>query len=222
VSSEKDTISVVVIQKGGVFYGLEVDEIIDTLSTDADVDSELTRQPGFFGNLNTPDGLIVAIDPFEIIALAYPDAVPAERAAQGGVIPIKGKRQKRPLRILLVEDTVFFRKAVTIILQKEGHDVTIAVDGKEAVEILNRHSDKFDLIISDIEMPRMNGFEFAQAVRANQNFSLIPLLALSSRADKKYAEQGLKAGFNRYLEKLKPGLLIEAISDLVEGEREAA
>ena len=128
----------------------------------------------------------------------------------------------RPLRILLVEDTVFFRKAVTIILQKEGHEVTIAVDGKEAVEILNRHSEKFDLIISDIEMPRMNGFELAQAVRASQGFSLIPLLALSSRADKKYAEQGLKAGFNRYLEKLKPGLLIETISDLMEGAREAA
>jgi two-component system chemotaxis sensor kinase CheA len=222
MNSEKETISVVVIQKGGVFYGLEVDEIIDTLSTDADVDSELTRQPGFFGNLNTPDGLIVAIDPFEIIALAYPESASAEKSVQAGVTPINSKRQKRPLRILLVEDTVFFRKAVTIILQKEGHDVTIAVDGKEAVEILNRHSEKFDLIISDIEMPRMNGFEFAQAVRANQSFSLIPLLALSSRADKKYAEQGLKAGFNRYLEKLKPGLLIETISDLMEAGRESA
>ncbi len=222
LSSEKDTLSVVVIQKGGVFYGLEVDEIIDTLSTDADVDSELTRQAGFFGNLNTPDGLIVAIDPFEIIGLAYPDSVSAGKSDQGAVIPIKGKKKMRPLRILLVEDTVFFRKAVTIILQKEGHEVTIAVDGKEAVEILNRHSEKFDLIISDIEMPRMNGFELAQAVRASQGFSLIPLLALSSRADKKYAEQGLKAGFNRYLEKLKPGLLIETISDLMEGAREAA
>jgi CheY-like chemotaxis protein len=221
-NSEKDTISVVVIQKGGVFYGLEVDEIIDTLSTDADVDSELTRQPGFFGNLNTPDGLIVAIDPFEIIAMAYPDSASAEKAVHGGVIPIKSKKQLRPLKIMLVEDTVFFRKAVTIILQKEGHDVTIAVDGKEAVEILNRHSEKFDLIISDIEMPRMNGFELAQALRANQSFALIPLLALSSRADKKYAEQGLKAGFNRYLEKLKPGLLIETISDLMEPGRAAA
>jgi CheY-like chemotaxis protein len=68
----------------------------------------------------------------------------------------------------------------------------------------------------------MNGFELAQALRANQSFALIPLLALSSRADKKYAEQGLKAGFNRYLEKLKPGLLIETISDLMEPGRAAA
>ena len=221
-SSTKETLSVVVIQKGGVFYGLEVDEIIDTLSTDADVDSELTRQPGFFGNLNTKDGLIVAVDPFEIIGLAYPDAAVSSKGGQLSSIPIAGKKAKRPLKILLVEDTVFFRKAVTIILQKEGHDVTIAVDGKEAVEILNRTGGAFDLIISDIEMPRMNGFEFAQAVRANQSFSLIPLLALSSRADKKYAEQGLKAGFNRYLEKLKPGLLIDTILDLMNEGRMAA
>ena len=219
---QKETISVVVIQKGGVFYGLEVEEIVDTLSTDADVDSELTRQPGFFGNLNTPDGLIVAIDPFEIIGLAYPEKAISIHHEQLGTTALKGPKAKRELKILFVEDTVFFRKAVTIILQKEGHDVTIAVDGKEGVEILNKNPEKFDLIISDIEMPRMNGFELAQAIRSNSKFSRLPLLALSSRADKKYADQGIKAGFNRYLEKLKPGILIEAISDLMDSERKSA
>jgi two-component system chemotaxis sensor kinase CheA len=218
----RETISVVVIQKGGVFYGLEVEEIVDTLSTDADVDSEFTRQPGFFGNLNTPDGLIVAIDPFEIIGLAYPEKAVGASLDHAQPLALKSPKAKRELKILFVEDTVFFRKAVTIILQKEGHDVTIAVDGKEGVEILNKYPEKFDLIISDIEMPRMNGFELAQAIRSNHKFASLPLLALSSRADKKYADMGIKAGFNRYLEKLKPGILVDAISDLVNIERKSA
>jgi two-component system, chemotaxis family, sensor kinase CheA len=208
-------IPVVVIQKAGLLYGLEVEEIVDTLSTDAEVDSTFTRQPGFFGNLNTPDGLIVAIDPFELIDIQHPD-----KSIQKG--SQSTQKVTRPLKILFAEDTVFFRKAVSIILQKEGHDVTHAVDGKEAFEIISQSPEKFDLIISDIEMPRMNGFELATAVRASGKHPNLPLLALSSRADKKYADLGLQAGFNRYLEKLKPAVLLEAIAELSVLNREAA
>ena len=211
-TKDSEMIPVVVIQKAGVLYGLEVDEIIDTLSSDAVVNSDIAKQNGFFGTLNTPEGIICAIDPFEIISLT--GNLPKAEEIR--------KKQNSKLKILLVEDTVFFRKAVTLILEKEGHEVTIALDGQEAIEILNKKSNHFDLIISDIEMPRMNGFELAAAVKSNPAFAHLPLLALSSRADKKYFDQGMKAGFNRYLEKLKPTLLIEAISDLVPEERKSA
>ncbi len=219
--SARGILSVVVIQKAGVLYGLEVDEIVDTLSTDAEVDTLLNKQPGLFGNLNTPDGLIVAIDPFEIIASAFPATVVPIRSEKIGA-SVSVLNQARGLKILFVEDTVFFRRAVSIVLEKEGYDVTIALDGRDAVEILDRNPDKFDLIISDIEMPRMNGFELARAIRSNQRFSGLPLLALSSRADRKYAEMGIESGFNVYLEKLKPAILLDAIQKLVSDERRSA
>jgi CheY-like chemotaxis protein len=100
--------------------------------------------------------------------------------------------------------------------------VTLAIDGKDAMEILEKSVRKFDLIVSDIEMPRMNGFELAQAVRSNSHFSAIPLLAISSRADKIYSDRGLKSGFDIYLEKLKPALLLDAVSKLMKSQRRAS
>jgi two-component system chemotaxis sensor kinase CheA len=219
---KNEVLSVVVIQKGDALYGLEVDEIVDTLSTSAEVDSGLATQAGFFGNLNTPEGLIVAVDPFELIDLQYPKKVAQTPAGSTEALPHRVSRNMRPLKILFAEDTVFFRKAVTIILKKEGHEVTHAVDGREAYEILSQNPGKFDLIISDVEMPRMNGFEFAAAVRANPEFCKLPMLALSSRADRKYADLGMKAGFNFYLEKLKPAILLDTISQLSESDRMSA
>ena len=219
-SESNENLAVVVVQKAGTLYGLEVEEIIDTLSTDADVDSVLGKQPGLFGSLNMPDELVVTLDPFELISLAYPEIkIPSSVQSSVGT---SGRAFRRPLKILFAEDTSFFRKAVSIILQKEGHDVTIAVDGKEALEILSIGTKSFDLLISDIEMPRLNGFELAEAIRANPRFSGLPMLALSSRADNTYANRGLKSGFDCYLEKLKPGLLLDAIERLTVSERRSA
>src|SRR5690606_9425163 len=97
------------------------------------------------------------------------------------------------LRVLLVEDTVFFRRAVADVLTKAGHSVTMANDGKEAIDTLEKNPDAFDLVVSDIEMPRMNGFELAKAIRANRNLSNLPLLAVSSRADQNYSDKGIEA-----------------------------
>lgn len=219
----KETIPVVVIQKAGLLYGLEVEEIVDTLSTDAPVDTAFVKQSGIFGNLNTPEELIVAIDPFELIGNAYPESV--SKPAAISLVPQSVDHipaQSKNLNILLVEDTVFFRRAIADVLKKAGHEITLAVDGKDAFEILEKNQAKFDLVVSDIEMPRMNGFELAKAIRANKNLSHLPMLAISSRADKGYTDQGLKSGFNIYLEKLKPNILLDAVASLTSSNRRSA
>jgi two-component system, chemotaxis family, sensor kinase CheA len=222
VEKQREVISVVVIQKGDLLYGLEVEEILDTLSSDAEVDSSITRIPGFFGNLNTPEGLVVAVDPYELIRIAFPEQKHQNMQGDSATCIASAGKSRKQLKILLVEDTPFFRKAVAGILQKEGHTIILANDGQEAFEILNQDAHRFDLVISDIEMPKMNGFELAKAIRAHEKLKAIPLLALSSRSDKKYSDLGLEAGFNVYLEKLKPGILIEAISRLSPKEEVAA
>lgn len=220
-SETQDKIPVVVIQKAGSLFALEVDEIVDTLSTAAEVDTALVKQDGIFGNLSTAEELFVIIDPFELIGAAYPDS---SAGILSGATTSKNAATNSPssvLNILLVEDTVFFRRAVSNVLTNAGHKVTSAVDGREAMDLLEQDPRKFDLIVSDIEMPRMNGFEFARAVRANKDTLGIPMMAISSRADKSYLEEGLKAGFNVYLEKLKPAVLMTEVHALTSKRRAA-
>ncbi len=221
----KDSCSVVVVQKSGVLYGLEVDEIVDTLSTDSEVETALVRRKGVFGNLNTAEELIVAVDPFEIINSVFKDSeslsdqeAPVELVAKAVKKKVDSNAQ---LEILLVDDTVFFRKNVAKIFEKAGHQVTLAVDGIDAIAILEKDPKKFQIVVSDIEMPRMNGFELAQAIRSNQNYASLPLLALSSRADKDYMQRGLEAGFDIYLEKLQPEVLLNSVNQLVKPHRKA-
>lgn len=252
--SKKEIISVVVVERAGAFYGVEVDAILDTLSTTAEMDHALVKQPGIFGSLNTKDELIVVMDPFELIGKAFPEKFaaveeqnfqaqtsptprsvpmpvrvppppPQALSQTGSMTPGHSEREKMARtsgKILLAEDTVFFRRAIKTVLEKTGYDVITASNGQEALNILNRKDDQFDLIISDIEMPVLNGFQFAAALRKHPDFAQLPLLAVSSRADQKYIVDGKKAGFDSYLEKLKPAVLLDTVSELLQKKRGAA
>ena len=212
---ESSKISVVVIQKAGHFYGIAVDEIVDTLSTAVEMESPIKKHPGICGNLNTKEELIVLIDPFEIIHNAFFDV------EQEDVMPLLDNDMVNG-RILLVEDTVFFRRTVKSLLEKRGYEVIAAGDGQEALDILNNEKIAFDLIVSDIEMPKINGFQLAKQIRSHPVYSSIPMIALSSRADKDYKNEGIKSGFDIYLEKLKPNVLLAAISELSQKTGKAA
>ena len=225
-SKENESVPVIVIQRAGMLFGLEVDGIIDTLSTAAETDTNLVKHPGIYGNLNTEDELIVVVDPFELISKAYPDLAGHEAggklaAAREEILTELSKQvqstpaHSRQKRVLLVEDTVFFRKAIKSVLEKDGFEVISATNGEEAIEVLNQQNGAFDIIVSDIEMPKLNGFQLAQAIRKNPSFCHLPMLAISSRADKQYVADGTKAGFDVYLEKLKPEILLSAVADLL-------
>jgi two-component system chemotaxis sensor kinase CheA len=218
-----EMISVVVVERGGHLYGIEVDEILDTLSTAADLDRSLNQSSCIIGNIATNNELIVAVDPFEMISVAFGQSVQQKSlnenvlaAHQGGASARTGAKE-----ILLVEDTAFFRRIVKEVLEKAGYKVTAAVDGMEAAEILQKGGHEFSLILTDIEMPRMNGFELAKAVRANSKHKATPILALSSRFDQKYTAEAARVGIDHYLEKMKPEILLEAVSSLIQKRRAA-
>ena len=122
----------------------------------------------------------------------------------------------------MVEDIVFFKRAISKVLLEAGHEVVIANDGRDALELLEAGHHTFDLVVSDIEMPRMNGFELAKAIRASGSHSALPLLAISSRADKSSKDLGIKSGFNIYLEKLKAETLLGAVAELAISVRRSA
>ncbi len=103
-------------------------------------------------------------------------------------------------RILIADDSPTIRKFVTLSLKMNGFDILAAQDGMEALELLP--SNKVDLIITDLNMPNLDGFEFIKSVRENEQYKEIPIIILSSLDRKDDIERGLKIGADSYL--IKP------------------
>ena len=109
--------------------------------------------------------------------------------------------------VLLVDDSAFFRNMLAPVLKAAGYRVSVATNAKEGLGVL-RSGNHFDAILTDIEMPEMNGFEFAETVRADHKFGHMPIIALSSMISPAAIERGRLAGFHDYVAKFdRPGLI---------------
>jgi PAS domain S-box-containing protein len=114
---------------------------------------------------------------------------------------IRAAAAVRPLHILLAEDNVVNQKVATTLLQRQGHAVRVAPNGAEALEALTREA--FDLILMDLQMPVMNGYDATQAIRAREGDTgrHTPIVALTAHTMKGDRETCLKAGMDDYLGK---------------------
>jgi len=108
-------------------------------------------------------------------------------------------------RILLCDDEMMNRKVASKILTKEGYEVIEAENGKEALSLLEKY--KFDLILMDLMMPVMDGFEATKRIKQNEDIATIPLIIISALSDKEAIHKGLSLGADDYL--TKPFDLIE-------------
>ena len=101
--------------------------------------------------------------------------------------------------ILIADDSPTIRKFVSVSLKMQGFEVIVASDGMEAAELLPKQ--KVDLIITDLNMPNLDGFEFIKSIRSSQENKDIPIIILSSLNNEEDIERGLKYGANSYLVK---------------------
>ena len=101
--------------------------------------------------------------------------------------------------IMVVDDSVTVRKVTSRVLEREGFIVATAKDGVEATEMLAEV--KPDLMLLDIEMPRMDGFEVARVVRSSEEFSQLPIIMISSRTGEKHQQRAKDIGVNEFLGK---------------------
>jgi two-component system chemotaxis sensor kinase CheA len=109
--------------------------------------------------------------------------------------------------ILLVDDSAFFRNMLAPVLKAAGYRVRVATNAEEGLLAL-RSGEEFDAVLTDIEMPDMNGFEFAETIRADQKLNDVPIIALSSMISPAAIERGRQAGFHDYVAKFdRPGLI---------------
>ena len=118
-------------------------------------------------------------------------------------------------RILVAEDSITVREVERQLLTRLGYDVAVAVDGMDAWNQLR--AGRFDMLVTDIDMPRMNGIELVQLVRADPRFANLPIAVVSYKDREEDRRAGLDAGANAYLTKgsFRDQSFIATITDLV-------
>lgn len=116
-------------------------------------------------------------------------------------------------RVLLVDDSPFFRNMLTPLLKVAGYDVT-TLDNPMAALQMRDNGENFDIIVSDIEMPTMNGFEFAKKVReAGSRWGETPMVALTSHATQQDIQHGIDVGFSKYIAKFDRDTLLSTLTE---------
>lgn len=131
--------------------------------------------------------------------------------SKGGADAGRAKR-----RVLIVDDSPFFRNMLMPVLSVAGYDVTATESPSEAFSLCESGVD-FDAIVSDIEMPEMNGFEFARRVKTESRWSNTPMVALSSHATPQDMDRGREVGFCGYVAKFDKDALLHTLSKTLFG-----
>ena len=118
-------------------------------------------------------------------------------------------------KILVAEDSITARTLIKNILETAGYQVSTAVDGTDAFTMA--HSDKFDLIVSDVDMPRMNGFELTAKIRNNKKLSEVPMVLITALESREDRERGIEVGAYAYIIKssFDQANLLEIIKKLI-------
>ena len=203
---------ILVFTDGDRSMGLIVDEIVDIIDQVLDIELKSDRK-GFLGSAVIDGKATELVDVGHYLQQAFEDWFGTQETAAFG----EGSSQN----ILLVDDSPFFRNMLQPLLEVAGYSVTTASDAQEALN-LREQGQEFDCIISDIEMPGMNGFELARAIRTDGPWRETPIVALSSHATQKDFERGRTAGFTDYVAKFDRDGLITALSDTITHKEVAA
>jgi chemosensory pili system protein ChpA (sensor histidine kinase/response regulator) len=204
---EENAVSLVLIRAGDSSTALLMDSlegsreiVVKTLGP------HIASVPGVTGATILGDGRVIMIlDPGTLVR-AHRSAAVAHLAPQ----PVA----KAPLAALVVDDSITMRRVTQRLLERRGVKVYTARDGLDAITVLQEHP--VDIILLDIEMPRMDGYQLASHVRNDARFKQLPIIMITSRSGEKHRAKAIEIGVNDYLSKpYQESQLITAIEALV-------
>ncbi|MBE0701594.1 MAG: hybrid sensor histidine kinase/response regulator, partial [Afipia sp.] len=187
---------ILVFVDDGRSMGLVVDEIVDIVEESLNIEVA-SAQDGLLGSAVIKGQATEVIDVGYFLPMAFADWFTRKDM----------QRTSLTQEVLLVDDSAFFRNMLAPVLKAAGYSVQTATNANEGLNIL-RAGKQFNVILTDIEMPDMNGFEFAEAIRADQRNNETPIIALSSLVSPAAIERGRQVGFHDYVAKFdRPGLI---------------
>jgi two-component system chemotaxis sensor kinase CheA len=186
----------------GKTCGILCTNIVGTLETTLEIEEGIYTHPGILGHRIIDGRTTLFIDIYKIIEMYDPDW-----------FIVKVEKESVVKRILLAEDSPFFRSMIKNYLTGAGYEVEATENGKEALNKLA--SEKFDLIITDLEMPEIDGFELIKEIRANPDYKNIPIIVVTSLAGEDIRRKVFDIGANSYEVKLNREKLLEEIENLL-------
>lgn len=210
------TVDVIVFGYDKKVIGLVVDEIIDIVKAPFDIklSSKEAKQHGYLGSMVISGKTTDVVDIGYLLSDLVEDVV-ADMSSSG-------KQKALNKTILLVEDSPFFRNLTVPMLSAVGYKVTSAENGQEALQMLTDDNMKFDIIVTDIEMPVMDGFEFTTACRKNAQINGTPIVGYTASLSTDVIARSKDVGMNDCIVKTdRPGLL-DAVAHLIISHKEAA
>jgi len=184
--------------------GILVSRIVDTESLALDLQHHPDHDPGILGSAIVRDRLTLFLEMHRLSEKLFGIATPAASS--------HGRSAVRAKRLLLIDDTAFFREVIRRYLSAEGYEIVTAVHGEDGLKRLADEAE-FDLIVSDIEMPVMDGWEFAREVR--RRGIKTPLLALTSLSGMQYESKAKDCGYDSYEVKLDHDRLVRKVINML-------
>ncbi len=183
--------------------GLFASKPIEIVETDCRVDNNAFKGRGVMGSINVLGRTTLLLDAFEVASVLKPswfsrenspDETPVENAA-----------------ILFAEDSKFFRTQVKSYMKSEGFRVIEAEDGLKAWELLQIHGDEISLVVTDINMPRLDGFRLTEKIKGSEKYGHLPVIALTTLGGFEDIAKGREAGVDDYQIKLDREKLMRSV-----------
>ncbi|MEJ7806242.1 MAG: response regulator, partial [Telluria sp.] len=209
---------VLVLKHGADRLAVQVDNIEGNREVVIkNIGPQLSRMIGIAGATVLGSGEIVLI--LNPVALSHhidlhPQMKPAAAIAAASAIP---ESRARDFVVMVVDDSLTVRKVTQRLLEREGYQVMLAKDGVDALEHLQETVP--DLMLVDIEMPRMDGFDLTRNIRGNDSTAGVPIIMITSRTADKHRNYALDLGVNAYFGKpFQEDMLLAAIAGLLKRE----
>ncbi len=207
--ADSENLLVIVFNIASQIVGLLAIGPIDAMEIAVAVDEVTLKQTGIMGSTIIDGHTTMLVDIFEVVGSLYPEWFENQEVyeveEEGGTVPT----------ILIAEDSNFFRNQVKSYMTESGYDVIEGEDGAIAWELLQEHGDEISIVVTDIEMPNMNGFELTETIRKDARFSSIPIIALTTLAGEEDVAKGKAVGVDEYHIKLDKEKLMASVHHYV-------
>ena len=222
--SSRENVRVLLLDVSGNSYALLVDEIIKPEEiVIKPLGSPLQNMPELIGAAILGDGQIAPVlDLFYLLnrkVQSPKSKVQSSLETRKSLLENKSKIQNPKSKIknvLIVDDSPSVRHLTSNIIKNAGFQATTAKDGLEALEILQSSKDTPDIILTDVEMPRMDGYELLSTLKRSTNLHSIPVVMITSRSSEKHRQKAFELGVSEYLTKpFDDAKLIEIINRLI-------
>lgn len=199
--SKAKSLPVLMLRSAGQSLALHVDEVLGNREVVVkNMGPQLSRLAGLAGITVLASGETILIyNPIALAKVYGEDVLKSQSiAGQSGALVSAQVQAQAPL-ILVVDDALTVRRLIQRLLVREGYRVALAHDGVHALQVLEQQRPL--MVLSDIEMPRMDGFELARSIRARAEYADLPIVMITSRIAQKHRDHAMSLGVNHYLGK---------------------